>query len=344
MSQSQQQFEEYFKDKTVRARFAEDLFKIENPSYGGAIDPEKAEASLQEALKTQSLEEIYFSLTTTRNRELLLAKEQCKLSKIKLAVFGMSVGSNIALTWATESRAKEIRIVDFDTIDPSNLNRLRAGWDDIGKFKVDVVERELLRINPYCKVIKATDVSLVAMEKIVKEPIPVDIIVDECDNMEGKVLLRTLGSELAIPVISACDFGDVAFIDIERYDLDKNYPFFHGRLSKTYLEELSLLNSMGQKALAIKLVGFKHASERLLNSLINIGKTVPTWPQLGSTAAISGGLVSTTIRKIILGEEIPSGRYYHSLENLLVKNWNSIERQKARINLTKQAKKRFHLE
>lgn len=344
MSQSQQQFEDYFQDKFVRSRFAEDLFKIENPNHQGSIDPKQTEAVLAEALKTQSLEEIYFRLTTTRNRELLLTQEQRKLSQIKIVVFGLSVGSNAALTWATESRTKEIRIVDLDTIDPSNLNRLRAGWDDIGKYKVDVVQRELLRINPYCKVLKTIDVSLASMEKMVKQPDPVDIIVDECDSMEGKVLLRKLGSELGIPVISACDFGDIVFIDIERYDLDNNYPCFHGLLSETDIEAIPNLPPMAKKAMAIKLVGFKHASERLLKSLINIGQTIPTWPQLGSTAAISGGIISTTIRKIVLGETIPSGRYYHSLESLLVKDWESPARQAARSNLTKRANKRFYFE
>ena len=73
-------------------------------------------------------------------------------------------------------------------------------------------------------------------------------------------------------------------------------------------------------------MGIEKVSERMLNSVFGIGATIVNWPQLGATATIAGGVIASLIKKIILGENIKSGRYYLSLNNIFVSDFNSIRR------------------
>ncbi|NMB56340.1 hypothetical protein GYA19_00160 [Candidatus Beckwithbacteria bacterium] len=278
---------------------------------------------------------VFYELTTARNRNLITQKEQGKLQKTVVGFFGMSVGSHAALTWMMESRADLIKIADPDTIDSSNLNRLRFGWDVVGQYKIDVVKKLLSEINPYAKIVKTSVVDDQTIEALLIKNKKVNIIVDAIDDLKGKIFLRKLCKDYKLPLISAADVGDNVVVDIERYDLDPDYSFFHNRIPEIEKINLETINPLEKKNLIIKLVGFEHNSEKMLNSLMSIGKTIPTWPQLGATATIAGGVVTTLIKKIVLGEKVLSGRYYLSLDDLFVQDYNSKSRQLGRKKLIK---------
>ena len=57
------------------------------------------------------------------------------------------VGSNIAVH-LVRSGVKNFKLVDFDVIDQSNLNRQFYFTDQIGLLKVDALEINLKRISP----------------------------------------------------------------------------------------------------------------------------------------------------------------------------------------------------
>ena len=63
------------------------------------------------------------------------------------------LGSNIAWMLARSGIGKLI-IADFDTVVMSNLNRQFFFVEDLGKNKVDALEENLLKINPYIQVEK----------------------------------------------------------------------------------------------------------------------------------------------------------------------------------------------
>ncbi|KXK10237.1 MAG: hypothetical protein UZ22_OP11002000882 [Microgenomates bacterium OLB23] len=280
-----------------------ELFKIRHPH----ITPSKAALNNLEkkvtsvAKKHKSLhglsKKAIYELTTARNRNLIKPDQQDALRTFNVGFFGMSVGSHAVLSWMLVSRADIVKIVDPDTIDASNLNRLRFGWSAVGKYKVDVVKQQLQDMNPNCSVIatKKTDVKYV--EQIFDTQGPIEAVVDEIDNFPAKILLRKLARQRGIPLVSAADVGDNVMVDIERYDIDKNYPFFHGREANLENIELSQLTEPELKRLIIKLVGFEHNSEEMVNSLFGIGASIPTWPQLGPTASIAGGIVATLLKK-----------------------------------------------
>ena len=166
----------------------------------------------------------------------------------------------------------------------------------------------------------------------------IKLVVDAIDSMKGKILLRKLARQRHLPLISAADIGDNVMLDIERYDLDPQPELFLGRLPGIDQVNIDELSTIEKKKLIIKLVGFKNNSERMLNSLLNIGKSVSTWPQLGATATIAGGIVATSIKKIILGEKVKSGRYYLLLDNLLVSDINLEDNKKRCDKIIKKIK------
>ena len=133
-----------------------------------------------------------------------------------------------------------------------------------------------------------------------------------------------------MPLVSAADVGDNVMIDIERYDIDGNYPFFHGRVDNIESINFEELSPDDKKKLIIKLVGFEHNSERMIDSLFSIGGSTVSWPQLGSTASIAGGVEATTIKKIVLNEEVLSGRYFVSLDEILDSTFNDNARVRTR--------------
>lgn len=288
------------------------------------------ELSLENVLSLISSRELHSSLSTLRNRHLITIAEQEKIKKKVVGFFGLSVGSHAALAWMMESRAEKIKIVDPAIIKPTNLNRMQASWQDIGKRKVDLVVEQLQKINPYAKVFTFYKGDESEINRVFEEEPTIDAVVDEIDDIEAKIILRRNAKKYRIPLVSAADVGDNVTLDIERYDKNPQPRPFLGRVVGIEEVDLDKLSDIERKRLIIKLVGFANNSERMLDSLLEIGKSLATWPQLAATAVISGGVVVTALKKIFLGEKVKSGRYFISLDKLLVPDFDSHQRVKRR--------------
>ncbi|MDP8298307.1 MAG: sulfur carrier protein ThiS adenylyltransferase ThiF [Candidatus Tantalella remota] len=112
------------------------------------------------------------------------------LKKIQAAKVGIAgaggLGSNCAFN-LVRSGFKDIRIIDFDIIDHSNLNRQFYFADQVGKDKVEALKENLLRITP--------DLDIDArVERIEKENIAGlfedrEIVVEAFDKAEYKSML-----------------------------------------------------------------------------------------------------------------------------------------------------------
>ncbi|HVA96270.1 MAG TPA: ThiF family adenylyltransferase [Candidatus Acidoferrales bacterium] len=299
--------------------------------------------SSAETIDDALLDNIYRALATVRNRTLITSEGQDKLKNTVVGFFGMSVGSHAALTWMMESRADVIKIIDPDIITPTNLNRLRWGWDSIGKNKVDVVRQALLEVDPFVSVVTMKSKAQKDMKEILESHPRLDVIVDEIDDIEGKIALRSFAKENKIPLLSAADVGDNVILDIERYDSEPQTQPFLGRIPFIDLDKFFHLSDLERRNYIIKLVGFENNSEEMLDSLLAIGKSLSTWPQLGATATITGGVIATTIKKISLGEKVASGRYYLSLDDLLVKDFTSELRKEDRRQKIEKIKQKFNI-
>jgi hypothetical protein len=72
-------------------------------------------------------EEEFIKVRSNRNQYKITLKEQEILSTKRIGIIGLSVGQSIALTLAMERGFGELRLTDFDTLELSNLNRIRSG-------------------------------------------------------------------------------------------------------------------------------------------------------------------------------------------------------------------------
>ncbi len=113
-----------------------------------------------------------------------------------------AVGGHVAEALA-RSGINRLRLVDFDTIQPSNINRqIMALETTLGRPKVEVARERIAAINPACRVealqLFAGDETL---EQILS-PAP-DILIDAIDSMNPKVQLLTEAHSRGIPTISS---------------------------------------------------------------------------------------------------------------------------------------------
>src|SRR5690606_27196270 len=86
-------------------------------------------------------EKEFIKVRTNRNIYKILPEEIDLLSKKKIGIIGLSVGQSIAHTIALERTCGELRLADFDDIELSNMNRIKAGVQDLGMSKVILAAR-----------------------------------------------------------------------------------------------------------------------------------------------------------------------------------------------------------
>jgi len=72
-----------------------------------------------------------------------------KLKDAKAAIAGLGgLGSNIAVMLARIGVGK-LLLVDFDKVEPSNLNRQHYNVSHLGMFKTDALKSQIEKINPF---------------------------------------------------------------------------------------------------------------------------------------------------------------------------------------------------
>ena len=128
----------------------------------------------------------------------LLGKENFDLIQDKIiAVFGLGGVGGTALEALARTGFKHFILIDFDKVDPSNLNRqILYTQKDIGRNKVEAAKERILSINPEADIqifnSKAQDFDF--KQKI-------DFIVDAIDDVNGKLYILSKAQEMNIPHI-----------------------------------------------------------------------------------------------------------------------------------------------
>ncbi len=304
-----------------------ELIKIENPSHQF---PEK---EIEKIIKNKLGEEpekygiwVYYpwkgllvhllgmeefiKVRTNRNKYKITQEEQDLLSSKVIGVVGLSVGQSVALTMAMERSFGELRIADFDTIDLSNLNRIRTGVNNLSIAKTVVVAREIYEIDPFLKITLFNEgLTNDNMSDFLKD---LDVLIDECDSLDLKINMRIEAKKLKIPVVM--DTSDKGLIDVERFDLEPNIPILHGLIEHLDIDNVKDLTNQQKIPYALAMVGGDSISERLKFSMNEVGKTISTWPQLAADVVAGGGHTAFVSREICLSKPLNSGRYYIDLD------------------------------
>ena len=211
----------------------------------------------------------------------------------------------------------------------------------LGVPKVEVTAREIYETNPYANVRIFSDG--LTPKNIGRFFSGLDIVIDELDNLAVKYLIREQAKRHRIAVVMAADNGDNAVVDIERYDLDPKTPFFHGRMGKVTYQQLKNLDKFGIGKMITKHVGPENVTERMQQSLLEMGKTIVSWPQLGGAALVNGAAVAYCVRKIVTGEPLERNRALISLDEKLVPGYGSRQEKKKRARIAQGFRKIFGL-
>ena len=258
----------------------------------------------------------FAELRTNRNTYKIAPRERERLAGKRIGVVGLSVGQSVALVLALERAFGELRLADFDTLDLSNLNRLRAGVHQIGIPKVLVTAREIAEIDPYLNVVGFFDgVTDANVETFLGEPEPLDLLVEECDSLDLKVAIRHAARRRRIPVLM--DTSDRGLLDIERFDLEPERPIFHGLVGDLNPAGLRGLTTEEKVPHVLRIIGERTISTRLRASLLEVEQTISTWPQLASSVAMGGAVAADVARRMLLGQHTASGRFFVDVDEIV---------------------------
>jgi molybdopterin/thiamine biosynthesis adenylyltransferase len=326
---------------TIYSQLTE-LIRLRNPSE--RLSPEENENLIAAHLKNISLqeygtwvyypwnrslvhlldEEEFIEVRTNRNMLKIQPEEIQVLRSKSIGIIGLSVGQSIALTIAMERICSELRLADFDDIELSNMNRIRVGVQDLGMSKVIVAARQIAELDPYIRV-KCFErgIQKDSIDEFFKDKDGrLDVLVEECDGLDIKVLSRIYAKKLGIPVVM--DTNDRGMLDIERFDLEPERPILHGRVPE--LEQMStdeLINKLENLSLQEKIyflsqiIGIENVSDAMKLSLSQMNKMIVGWPQLASAVTLGGAMVTDTCRKILLQQRSDSGRYFVDFDALI---------------------------
>jgi molybdopterin/thiamine biosynthesis adenylyltransferase len=254
------------------------------------------------------------TLRLDRNRNKLSSEEQSRQRSLRIGIVGLSAGHTIAHVLAMEGLAGELRLADFDTLELSNLNRVPASVLDLGVNKAIVAARRIGEIDPYLRV------------EIIPEGIRpdnlgaflegLDLVIEECDSLDVKFLVREFARERRIPVLM--ETSDRGVLDVERFDLEPERPIFHGLLGDTHSSELAGLSLAEKAPYVLRMLGAADVSARGAASLLEVaGGAITGWPQLGSETTLGAATAAAAVRRIGLAGELPSGRVRFDIDDAL---------------------------
>lgn len=270
----------------------------------------------REELVHLSEEEDFVKIRTNRNLYKITPEERAVLADKKIGVIGLSVGQSVAMALAMERTFGELRIADFDTLDLSNMNRIRTGVSNLGLPKTLIVAREIAEIDPFLKVnCYQQGITDDNIDSFLSEEGGLDLLIEECDSLDIKIKSRQHAKKRRIPVLM--DTSDRGMIDIERFDLEPDREILHGLIGRADSFSDQWQDPAQRLALSMKIAGKENLSDRLKKSVLEIGKTIRTWPQLASAVLLGGAAVAEISRRILLKENVPSGRFYIDIPKIL---------------------------
>ncbi|WP_309249732.1 Rv1355c family protein [Gordonia mangrovi] len=246
----------------------------------------------------------YRRLRLDRNRHKMTLEEQDRAASLRIGIVGLSVGHSIALTLTLEGLAGELRLADFDALELTNLNRVPSSVVDVNTNKAIIAARRIAEIDPYVQTHCFTDG--ISPENIDEFVGGLDLVIEECDSFDVKVMVRDRCRELGIPVLM--ETSDGGTLDVERFDLEPQRPLFHGLAGDLQADDLVGLDRAATTPLAVKVLEPAKVTAAMAASALELGQTVTAWPQLGGDVLLGGATVAAAVRRFVQGRPLPSGR------------------------------------
>lgn len=187
--------------------------------------------------------------------------------KLKDACVGIAgaggLGSNCAIALARVGVGKII-VCDFDRVEPTNLNRQYYFYDQIGRFKVDALKENILRIDPSIQI--EAHIIMLNSENLVPIFSLCHVIVEAFDHAQMKqMIIQTIGTKLPqVPLVSGIgmagwgmsnrisvqDYGNLYVCGDQESGVDETHPPLAPRVG-------IVANMQANQVLEILLQGFE---------------------------------------------------------------------------------------
>ena len=159
-----------------------------------------------------------------------------RLSKSKVAVFGVGGVGSFAVEALVRAGIGSLDIFDADRIDVTNINRqLIANVNNIGAKKVEAVRERILSINPNA-VVNSNYVKVDASNIDNYDFDSYDYVVDAIDMVSSKLLIIEKAKKLGKKIISSMGTGNK--IDPSKLQLDDIYNTSVCPLARVMRKEL----------------------------------------------------------------------------------------------------------
>ncbi|MBR5520410.1 MAG: ThiF family adenylyltransferase [Oscillospiraceae bacterium] len=205
------------------------------------------------------------------NERTLMTIEQDKYDRITsshIVLVGVGGVGGAVFECLVRFGVKKITIIDFDTVDETNLNRqIISTAAAVGRIKTDVAKERGLSINPDCEInaynmfIEKDNLNLIAELKP-------DYVVDAIDSVKSKLDLIQFCHEQGIKIISAMGTGNRFAVDGFVIDTVENTAGNGCGLSRVMRQELrkrgisghiSLFNKYPPRTKAVNSSNGRHA-------------------------------------------------------------------------------------
>ena len=148
-------------------------------------------------------------LNSFSRTELLLGRDAMeRLSKARVAIFGIGGVGGYAVEALARSGVGTLDLIDDDKVCLTNINRqIIATTSTIGKYKVDVAEERIKSITPHAVVhtYKTFYMPDTAKEFDFSQ---YDYVIDAIDTVTGKLILVEQAEETHTPIISSMGAGN----------------------------------------------------------------------------------------------------------------------------------------
>jgi tRNA A37 threonylcarbamoyladenosine dehydratase len=126
-----------------------------------------------------------------------------RLQRAQVVVVGLGAVGSYAVEALARAGVGRFRLVDYDAVGPSNLNRqLYALHSTIGQFKTDVAGRRVKDINPACEV-QTLNLRITSGQLDEALTGPPDLLVDAIDQIDAKVELIAAAQRQKVPLVSS---------------------------------------------------------------------------------------------------------------------------------------------
>ena len=169
--------------------------------------------------------------------QLLLGQENMeRLSRAKVAVFGIGgVGGYVAEALA-RSGVGSLVLVDNDTVCLSNINRqIIATHKTLGRYKTEVMKERILDINPQARV-EVRNCFYLPENAHEFDFSEYSYVVDAVDTVTAKLEIILRAQQCGVPVISSMGAGNK--LDPTRFQVDDIYKTTMCPLAKVMRREL----------------------------------------------------------------------------------------------------------